>query len=129
MHHGIELRFGGAGHRIDFAALTGKAITVYPQHEVLKDLIAARLADGGDLRFSVGDVRLEGVETEHPRVHCTDAAGVALDIDCDFIAGCDGAHGMSPVRRCRSACAASICASTRSAGSASWPKRRRRRMS
>jgi p-hydroxybenzoate 3-monooxygenase len=95
VHHGVELRFGGAGHRIDFAALTGKAITVYPQHEVLKDLIAARLADGGDLRFSVADVRLEGVETEHPRVHCTDAAGVALSIDCDFIAGCDGAHGIA----------------------------------
>ncbi|MBN9509960.1 MAG: 4-hydroxybenzoate 3-monooxygenase [Alphaproteobacteria bacterium] len=94
VHEGIELRFGGAGHRIDFAALTGKAITVYPQHEVLKDLIAARLADGGDLRFSVADVRLEGVGTEHPRVHCTDAAGTALHIDCDFIAGCDGAHGI-----------------------------------
>src|SRR4051812_23071086 len=50
-HDGIELRFGGAGHRIDFADLVGRAVWLYPQHEVLKDLIARRLADGGDLRF------------------------------------------------------------------------------
>ena len=57
IHEGIEIRFGGAGHRIDFPALTGgKRITVYGQHEVVKDLIAARLAAGGSVHFEVSDV-------------------------------------------------------------------------
>src|SRR5690606_31814639 len=67
-HDGIELRFDGEGHRIDFAALTGRAVWLYPQHEVLKDLIAARLAAGQDLRFSTSAVRVDDVDTTRPRV-------------------------------------------------------------
>ncbi|MGW4795018.1 4-hydroxybenzoate 3-monooxygenase [Nonomuraea sp. NPDC004297] len=89
-HHGIELRYGGAGHRIPFERLVpGRAITVYGQQEVVKDLIAARLAAGGDVRFEVEDVRLHALESE-PYVTF---GGQRLD--CDVIAGCDGFHGVS----------------------------------
>ncbi len=69
VHHGIELRFDGRGHRIAMTDLTGgRAITVYGQQEVVKDLIRQRLADGGDIRFSVSDVRLHDIETSTPGV-------------------------------------------------------------
>ena len=87
VHEGIELRFGGRGHRIDMAALTGgRAITVYGQQEVVKDLIAA----GGDIRFEVGDVR---VDVDQPRVTFTHE-GTEYELDCEAIAGCDGFHGV-----------------------------------
>lgn len=90
VHHGIELRFGGAGHRIPFDELVpGRAITVYGQQEVVKDLIRANLAAGVDLRFGVGDVAI-GDAGDRP--HLT-FGGERLD--CDFIAGCDGFHGVS----------------------------------
>ncbi|WP_326638684.1 4-hydroxybenzoate 3-monooxygenase [Nonomuraea fuscirosea] len=89
-HHGIELRYGGQGHRIAFDKLVpGRAITVYGQQEVVKDLIAARLAAGGDVRFEVEDVAVHGLESE-PYVTF---GGERLD--CDVIAGCDGFHGVS----------------------------------
>ncbi|UBU10325.1 4-hydroxybenzoate 3-monooxygenase [Nonomuraea gerenzanensis] len=89
-HHGIELRYGGAGHRIAFEKLVpGRAITVYGQQEVVKDLIAARLAAGGDVRFEVEDVALHSLESQ-PYVTF---GGERLD--CDVIAGCDGFHGVS----------------------------------
>ncbi|MDA0636708.1 4-hydroxybenzoate 3-monooxygenase [Nonomuraea sp. MCN248] len=89
-HHGIELRYGGAGHRIPFEKLVpGRAITVYGQQEVVKDLIAARLEAGGDLRFEVEDVALHALED---RPYLT-FGGERLD--CDVIAGCDGFHGVS----------------------------------
>ena len=91
-HHGIELRYGGAGHRIAFEELVpGRAITVYGQQEVVKDLIAARLADGGDLRFEVDDVALHEIGTDRPYI----TFGGGERLDCDFIAGCDGFHGVS----------------------------------
>ena len=62
LHHGFELAFDGRRHRIDLHGLTGKAITVYPQHEVIKDLVAARLAAQGQLLFEAGDVALHGVD-------------------------------------------------------------------
>lgn len=93
IHHGIELRFDGASHRIDLTALTGRSITVYAQHEVIKDLIAARLAADGDLRFGVSDVRLENVGTA-PEIHFRQD-GAAQALNCDFVAGCDGSHGVS----------------------------------
>ena len=62
IHHGIELRFNGRGHRIDFADLTGKSIAIYPQQEVVKDLTDARLAAGGQVIFEVEDVAVEGFE-------------------------------------------------------------------
>src|SRR5690606_4002508 len=89
-HHGIELRYGGETHRIAFEKLVpGRAITVYGQQEVVKDLIAARLAAGGDIRFEVEDVALHSLE-DQPYLTF---GGERLD--CDVIAGCDGFHGVS----------------------------------
>ncbi|HUP29136.1 MAG TPA: 4-hydroxybenzoate 3-monooxygenase, partial [Usitatibacter sp.] len=95
VHEGIELRFGGRGHRIDFAALTGgRRITVYGQQEVVKDLIEARLAAGGAIHFEATNVRLEELEGAQARVRYVHA-GAEQVLDCDFIAGCDGSHGVS----------------------------------
>jgi p-hydroxybenzoate 3-monooxygenase len=92
-HHGIELRFNGRGHRINLYELTGgRAVTVYPQHEVLKDLIAKRLADGGQLVFGVSEVSVEGVVEDSPMIRYTDADGQPQEIECDFVAGCDGSQ-------------------------------------
>ncbi|MDP9796532.1 p-hydroxybenzoate 3-monooxygenase [Catenuloplanes nepalensis] len=91
-HDGISLRFDGADHRIDFAALTGRRITVYGQQEVVKDLIARRLADGGDLRFGVSDV---AVDPRGATVEFRDADGARRTLACDVIAGCDGFHGIT----------------------------------
>jgi p-hydroxybenzoate 3-monooxygenase len=93
-HDGIELRFGDEGHRIDFPALVGRSVWLYPQHEVLKDLLALRLAAGQDLRFGV---TVEGVETgdpEHPVVVATDARGEPLRIGADFVVGADGSRSV-----------------------------------
>jgi p-hydroxybenzoate 3-monooxygenase len=89
IHRGIELRFRGQGHRIDFQALTGRAITVYGQQEVVKDLIEARLAYGGEILFEAEDVTVDGFETGQPRIVFRGG-----EIVCDFVAGCDGSHGM-----------------------------------
>jgi p-hydroxybenzoate 3-monooxygenase len=95
VHHGIELRFGGRGHRIDLYALTGgRSITIYPQHEVIKDVVAARLHQGGALLFEVSHVSIHDIETEKPCIRCQQGNAI-LDISCDFIAGCDGFHGVS----------------------------------
>jgi p-hydroxybenzoate 3-monooxygenase len=92
-HRGIEIRFGGRGHRVDFLALTGKVITVYGQHELVKDLIAIRLAAGLPLHFEVADVAVEGFDGSTPIVRYT-KEGDVHEIACDFIAGCDGFHGI-----------------------------------
>ena len=95
-HHGIELLFSGQRHRIDLSALTGgRAITVYSQHEVVRDLIAAGDAHGHPMHFDVSDVALHDVESERPFVTFKHAAGRAERIDCDYIAGCDGFHGIA----------------------------------
>ena len=98
VHQGIELRFDGRDHRIDFAALTGgKAVTLYPQHEVIKDLVKSRLDDGGEILFSVRDVAVGSLDAAAARIDCLhDSRPIA--IECDYIAGCDGTHGV-----CRSA--------------------------
>jgi p-hydroxybenzoate 3-monooxygenase len=93
VHHGVELRFAERGHRIDFEDLTGKAITVYGQQEVVKDLIAARLDFGGPLLFEVDDVRPEGIETDAPSLRFSHD-GEEHTLQCDVIAGCDGFHGI-----------------------------------
>jgi len=93
VHRGIELRFAGRSHRVDFEALTGRTITVYGQQEVVKDLIAARLAAGGTIEFEASDVRVEGIDSDAPRVRYRTAAG-EVELRCDFIAGCDGSHGV-----------------------------------
>ncbi|MBV6319420.1 4-hydroxybenzoate 3-monooxygenase [Duganella violaceipulchra] len=94
LHHGIELAFGGRRHRIDLTELTGKAITVYPQHEVIKDLVAARLAAQGQLLFEVNGVELHGVDTAAPSVNFIHR-GEAARIEADFVIGCDGYHGVA----------------------------------
>jgi p-hydroxybenzoate 3-monooxygenase len=94
VHHGIELRFDGEGHRIALSDLTGgRAIWIYGQQEVVKDLIEAREATGAPLRFEVADVAVHDVDGEWPRITYT-AAGEAHELTCDVIAGCDGFHGI-----------------------------------
>ncbi|WP_163505639.1 4-hydroxybenzoate 3-monooxygenase [Fodinicola acaciae] len=94
-HEGLVLRFDGADHRMPLAELTGKTITVYGQQEVVKDLIARRLADGGRILFESTDVCLHDLTTDRPRITFVDAEGKVRQLDCDVIAGCDGFHGVS----------------------------------
>jgi len=96
VHRGIELRFDGVSHRIDLAGLTGRSITVYGQQELVKDLIAARVESGAPLHFDVGEVGIEGIESDAPLVHYT-REGRRERIECDFVAGCDGFHGVSRI--------------------------------
>jgi p-hydroxybenzoate 3-monooxygenase len=91
-HEGVELRFDGQGHRIDFQQLVGKSITVYAQQEVVKDLIAARLGYQAHILFEAEAVRIEDYDA-HPRI-CYRHGGSGHVIGCDFIAGCDGFHGV-----------------------------------
>jgi p-hydroxybenzoate 3-monooxygenase len=94
IHHGIELRFNRRGHRIDLFELTGgRAITVYGQHEVVKDLIDARLQADGQILFSVDQVSVHGFDGKSPSIRLR-SAGEPLEIVCDFIGGCDGFHGV-----------------------------------
>jgi p-hydroxybenzoate 3-monooxygenase len=93
-HGGIELRFGGKRHRIDFRELTGgKGVTIYAQHEVIKDLIAARLAAKGQIIFEAAEASVADLEGERPRIRFQND-GETREISCDFIAGCDGFHGI-----------------------------------
>jgi p-hydroxybenzoate 3-monooxygenase len=102
-HHGIELRFGGQSHRIDFAERTpGRSIVVYGQQEVVKDLIQARLAYAGPLLFDVSDVAVRDVGTRTPAITFTHD-GEQVELACDVIAGCDGFHGI-----CRQAIPGSV---------------------
>ncbi len=95
VHRGIYLRFNGRSHHVDFPGLAdGRCITVYAQHEVIKDLVAARLEAGGDLRFEVADVTQHDITTAAPQVRFTHE-GRTCELHCDFIAGCDGFHGVS----------------------------------
>jgi p-hydroxybenzoate 3-monooxygenase len=95
VHDGIELQFEGERHRIDFPRLTGgRRITVYGQQEVVKDLIAARLDTGRPLHFEVEGVSVHDLESENPVIRFG-AHGEDVELGCDFIAGCDGYHGVS----------------------------------
>jgi p-hydroxybenzoate 3-monooxygenase len=91
-HRGVELRFDGKGHRIDFQDLVGKSITVYAQQEVVKDLIAARLGCQAPLLFEAEAMRIRDYE-DQPKIHYQHG-GSSHEIACDFIAGCDGFHGI-----------------------------------
>src|ERR1700722_10475910 len=92
--HGIELRFGGRGHRIDLSGLTGgSTVTIYAQHEVIKDLIAARLNAGGQIVFEAADVSIYDFDGTKPRIRYR-IDGTDNELSCDFIAGCDGFHGV-----------------------------------
>lgn len=94
VHEGIELRFEGEGHRIDFSTLVDRSVWLYPQHEVLKDMLALRLGAGQDLRFGVTASRVEDAETNRPRVIATDADGGQLTIEADFVVGADGSRSV-----------------------------------
>jgi p-hydroxybenzoate 3-monooxygenase len=94
IHHGIELRFGGRRRRIDLHGLTGgRAITLYAQNEVIKDLVCARLEAGGEILFEVEDVGVEEIDTIAPKI-AFQHQGVNRLLRCEFVAGCDGFHGV-----------------------------------
>ena len=94
VHEGIGISFGGRRHRIDFRALTGSCVTVYGQTEITRDLFAARDAMDGVIIHDADDVTLHGIETDSPWLSWR-TGGAIHRIDCDFIAGCDGFHGVS----------------------------------
>ncbi len=93
IHNGVEVRFRGQGHRIDFKALTGRGITVYAQQEVVKDLITARLGAGAEMFFETEDVTVHDFDSVKPKIRFR-GSGEPSEILCDFIAGCDGFHGV-----------------------------------
>jgi p-hydroxybenzoate 3-monooxygenase len=93
-HRGISLRFDRVDHHLDFLSLTGRSITVYGQQEVVKDLIAARLAAGQPILFDVGNVVLHGIDSDESEVTFTDREGVGHAVRAPVIAGCDGFHGV-----------------------------------
>lgn len=95
VHEGIVIQFNGKRHRLNFKELTGgKEIMVYSQHEVVKDLLEARLNAGGKVLFEVKDVSLHQIETNSPVIRFMHE-GELQELHCDFIAGCDGFHGPS----------------------------------
>jgi p-hydroxybenzoate 3-monooxygenase len=93
LHWGINIGVNGDLHRIDFKALVDKRVTIYGQQEVVKDLVARRLEDGGPLLFEVDGVSVYEVTSKQPKIRFTHE-GQAQEIACDFIAGCDGFHGI-----------------------------------
>ncbi len=94
VHHGLELCFGGSRHRIDMHHLTGgRHVTVYGQTEVTHDLMNARSAAGLTTVYEAQDVSVHDFDSQRPRVRYM-KDGVAMEIECDFIAGCDGSHGV-----------------------------------
>jgi p-hydroxybenzoate 3-monooxygenase len=124
LSNGVEIRFNGRGHRIDFSDLTGRSIMIYTQQEVVQDLIAARLNDGGQTFFEVSDVSVHDFDSAHLKIRFQEN-GQPREILCDFIAGCDGFHGV---------CRPSVSANRltiyervfHSLGWASWRQRRLR---
>jgi p-hydroxybenzoate 3-monooxygenase len=96
LHEGIRLRFDGRNHRIHLTELTGgRSIMVYAQHEVIKDLVRARLDARGRIDFGVRKVTLEDMDTGKPRIRYRDQDDSAHELACDFVAGCDGFHGIT----------------------------------
>ena len=94
IHRGIEISFAGRRHRIDFEDLTGgQTITIYGQHEAVKDMIALRLAEGGQIHFEAEDVSVHDFDGDKPRIRYRQD-GAEHELACDFIAGCDGFHGV-----------------------------------
>jgi len=95
VHHGIELRFDGVAHRIPLSELTnGRAITLYPQHKVLQDLISARLSQGEHILFNVADVQVSAIDSAQPHIHFVHEHK-PMELQCEFIAGCDDFHGVT----------------------------------
>jgi p-hydroxybenzoate 3-monooxygenase len=94
VHRGVEIAFAGERHRIDMHAATGKTLMIYGQTEVTRDLMAARAAAGLTTVYQAADVMPHDFDTDKPRVRYL-KDGVGHEIACDFIAGCDGFHGVS----------------------------------
>jgi p-hydroxybenzoate 3-monooxygenase len=92
-HEGIELRINGEGHRLDFKELVGRQVAIYAQQEVVKDLVEARIAAGGEILFEVEDTRPHDFDGDKPHISFRHN-DTTHDLDCDFIAGCDGFHGV-----------------------------------
>jgi p-hydroxybenzoate 3-monooxygenase len=93
VHDGFALGFAGKSFRVDLKGLTGDAVSVYGQTEVTKDLMETRIAAGGRLIFEAGDVSVEGFDRTHPTVRYSHG-GRTHELTCDFVAGCDGYHGV-----------------------------------
>ena len=94
-HHGVILSFNGKRIRVPFDELTGgRRITIYGQQEVVKDLIATVLSKGIDIHFEAEATAIEGIESEQPSIHFS-KAGELHTLSCDFVAGCDGFHGIA----------------------------------
>ncbi|MFD9328947.1 4-hydroxybenzoate 3-monooxygenase [Streptomyces sp. NPDC060065] len=94
-HDGIELRFEGKRHRVDFPGLTGgSSVMVYAQTEVCKDLIALQLKEGGPLLFEAEALAVEGAESDRPRIRFTHEGREDV-LDCDYVVGCDGFWGVA----------------------------------
>lgn len=93
-HTGIELAFGGASARIDFEALVGASVWLYPQTEVFIDLARARDRDGGDVRFGVRETAVVDIDTARPGITFRDAEGTAHEVRCDYLVGADGSHSI-----------------------------------
>lgn len=93
LHQGIALHFAGHRHRIDFQDLTGRSVMIYGQQELIRDLVAARLAVREPIHFEVESVSIHDFDTQSPRVNF-EVNGIQQTLECDFIAGCDGFHGI-----------------------------------
>jgi p-hydroxybenzoate 3-monooxygenase len=91
-HRGVYLRFAGRTHHIDMQALAGGRVTIYPQHEVLKDLIRAREAAGGEVLFEAQVTGVEGIDATPAITYRHE--GHERRLECEFVAGCDGSHGV-----------------------------------
>ena len=96
-HDGIEFHFDGRSHRFDFQELVGKSVYLYPQHEVLKDLIAARIRDGVEPLFEHRATAVEDAESDHPRIVGTTAEGEPFEIIADVVVGADGSGSIARV--------------------------------
>jgi p-hydroxybenzoate 3-monooxygenase len=93
-HEGIDLAFGGEGHRIDFEGLVGASVQLYPQTDVFIDLANARERDGGDVRYDASEVSVVDVTSGRPGILFTDVAGERQEVRCDYLVGADGSRSI-----------------------------------
>ncbi|WP_461154062.1 4-hydroxybenzoate 3-monooxygenase [Saccharopolyspora tripterygii] len=93
-HEGIDLRFAGESHRIDFADLVGEAVWLYPQNEVFADLAEARRTADGDVRFGISDTEVDDLTTSTPKIRFTDTDGRRKQVDAEIVVGADGSQGI-----------------------------------
>ena len=94
LHDGLYIKFAGELHRIDFRELVGKSVMIYPQQDIVSDLVAVRMDYGAPLLFEVSDVSVGDIDQERPMIRFKEK-GEPRTLECDYIAGCDGFHGIS----------------------------------